>query len=420
MSDLPPGWEWSTLGDVAEIVLGQSPPGSSYNAAGEGLPFFQGKTEFGELHPTVAKWTTAPKKVAYANDVLLSVRAPVGPTNLALTRCAVGRGLAALRETSAIGHRYLLWWMRASEGELASRATGSTFTAVSGTQVRTHPVPLAPRVEQERIVAAIEEHLSRLDAADNLLRCAAAKLAVFEEIVYREILLLDAPRIALGSVVKTTSGGTPKRTRPDLYGGLIPWIKSGELGDGVVVSTEESISDQALQESSAKLLPEGTLLIAMYGATIGKLGRVGMPAAATNQAVAAMLPSDEVDSRFLWNVLRALRIDLVRLGKGGAQPNISQSILRGLEIPVPSLDVQTDASDALERSTSVYQEAVAAVDVALRRSGALRRSVLAAAFSGQLVPQDPDDEPASVLLERIRAERAAAPPTKRTRKAKAS
>ncbi len=97
MSQLPQGWVAAPLREFADIILGQSPPGRAYNADGRGLPFFQGKAEFGDLRPTVRKWTTEATRVAEADDVLLSVRAPVGPVNLAPTRCAIGRGLAALR-----------------------------------------------------------------------------------------------------------------------------------------------------------------------------------------------------------------------------------------------------------------------------------------------------------------------------------
>jgi type I restriction enzyme S subunit len=209
------------------------------------------------------------------------------------------------------------------------------------------------------------------------------------------------------------SGGTPKRSQSEFFGGSIPWIKSGELGDGIVTTTEESITETALRESSAKLVPQGTVLIAIYGATIGKLGRVGMPFAATNQAVAALFPGEELTADYLWNVLRALREDLVRLGQGGAQPNISQSILQEIEIPVPAFVEQVQINVEIERGISVWQQLNRQVESAIMKSTALRRSTLAAAFAGLLVPQDPKDEPASMLLERIRTERKNAAPPRR-------
>ena len=110
----------------------------------------------------------------------------------------------------------------------------------------------------------------------------------------------------IGEVCRTSSGGTPSRSRPDFFNGNIPWVKSGELTDGLVSEVSEFISEEALAGSSAKLLPAGTLLIAMYGATVGKLGVLAR-AAATNQAVCAIFPPPELDLKFLFWYLRRQR-----------------------------------------------------------------------------------------------------------------
>lgn len=180
---LPPGWKWAAVNEVSHIVLGQSPPRSSYNDVGDGSPFFQGKAEFGSFYPEVRKWTTDPKKQAAAGSVLVSVRAPVGPTNIAPFDCAIGRGLAALHPLGGISTEYLLWAMRHTDTTLAKQGTGSTFDAITGAQLKIHHLPISPLVEQERIVDAIEEHLSRIDAAKTSLerclqRCSVLRRAV--------------------------------------------------------------------------------------------------------------------------------------------------------------------------------------------------------------------------------------------------
>lgn len=334
---------------------------------------------------------------------------------------ALQKALHRIRPTAALDPSYLARYLQhaAVSRLLEPLFTGTTIKHLPQEKLRQVPIPLPPRAEQERIVAAIDEHLSHLDAAEASLSTVLDRLGRFDDLVYRQTLLTVGRSRALGEVVRTSSGGTPQRNRSDLFGGPIPWIKSGELGDSVVTTSEETITERALDESSAKLVPEGTVLIAMYGATIGKLGRVGMERAATNQAVAALFPSPEVDREFLWNVLRALRNDLVRLGKGGAQPNISQGILRELRIPVPGLTEQLLANEQVSRCVMLLEAMRGACILAAGRSVALRRSILAAAFAGKLVPQDPTDEPASVLLDRIRTERAAATPARRKRAAKA-
>jgi len=165
MTDLPNGWEIMRLDEIADVVMGQSPPGSSYNENGEGRPFFQGKTEFGEVHPTVRKYTTAGTKFAKAGDILMSVRAPVGPTNIADIDCVIGRGLAAIRAKTVVSQNYLRWSLKHLEIDIQSKGTGTTFDAITGETLRGTLIALPPLPEQQKIVEIIEDHLSRLDAS---------------------------------------------------------------------------------------------------------------------------------------------------------------------------------------------------------------------------------------------------------------
>ena len=188
----------------------------------------------------------------------------------------------------------------------------------------------------------------------------------------------------LGEVCRTSSGGTPSRSRPDFFTGDIPWVKSGELTDGLVSEVSEFISEEALAGSSAKLLPTGTLLIAMYGATVGKLGVLAR-AAATNQAICAIFPPPELDPKFLFWYLRRQRSDLIAKAVGGAQPNISQTILRDLELPIPPIGEQREIVAEIEKQFSRLDEAVAnlqRVKVNLKR---YKASVLKSAVEGRLV-----------------------------------
>jgi type I restriction enzyme S subunit len=181
-NDLPAGWEHTILKDVCEIVLGQSPPSETYNTDGIGLPFFQGKAEFTTLNPIAAKWCSIPGKIAEQNDILLSVRAPVGDTNIADRRCCIGRGLAALRFNH---YKFLFYYMRSIEKELDKKGTGSTFKAISGEIVRNTNFPLPPLPEQHRIVAKIEELFSELDKGVEALKTAQQQLKVYRQAVLK-------------------------------------------------------------------------------------------------------------------------------------------------------------------------------------------------------------------------------------------
>lgn len=162
------------------------------------------------------------------------------------------------------------------------------------------------------------------------------------------------PSKRLEEVCQTTSGGTPSRARPEYFGGSIPWIKSGDLTDALVSRCEENITEAGLRSSSAKLFPMGTLLVAMYGATVGKLGILSIDAA-TNQAICGITPSRALDSKFLFYFLLSQRKSLIDKSTGGAQPNISQRIIRELQVPVPPRPDQLRIVDLLSRAEGIVR-----------------------------------------------------------------
>lgn len=183
------------------------------------------------------------------------------------------------------------------------------------------------------------------------------------------------PTYKLGEICETTSGGTPNRKNDAYYGGSIPWVKSGELGKGVIYETEEHITEEAIKESSAKIFPKGTLLIALYGATIGKLGFLGVPAA-TNQAVCGIFENEKIDLQFLSYYLFHKRNDLIAQGTGGAQPNISQTILKNLPIPLPPLPTQRAIVTRIETLFAELDKGVEKLKTAQQQLKVYRQAVL--------------------------------------------
>jgi len=188
----------------------------------------------------------------------------------------------------------------------------------------------------------------------------------------------------LGEICETTSGGTPSRKIEDYFQGNIPWVKSGELPDGYVNEVEEYITNAAVKNSSAKVFPKGTLLIALYGATVGKLGILNQDAA-TNQAVCAIFPHEDLHAKYLFWYLRFVRSDLVAQAIGGAQPNISQGILRTLPIPVAPFDQQKRIVAEVEKQLSRLDDAIANLNRVKANLKRYKASVLKAAVEGRLV-----------------------------------
>ncbi|MDQ1335034.1 MAG: type restriction enzyme subunit, partial [Thermodesulfobacteriota bacterium] len=181
--ELPYGWAITALSDAVKIVMGQSPPSSSYNNLGEGLPFFQGKAEFGDLYPKISKFCNKPKKISNPGDILVSVRAPVGPANICKEVSCIGRGLASLRPKGEISAKYLFRFMRNIEPWLSRQGSGSTFNAISKRDLEQLEFLLAPLNEQHRIVAKLEKLLAKVDDCKERLEKIPAILKRFRQSV---------------------------------------------------------------------------------------------------------------------------------------------------------------------------------------------------------------------------------------------
>jgi type I restriction enzyme, S subunit len=211
----------------------------------------------------------------------------------------------------------------------------------------------------------------------------------------------------LGEAGKWTSGGTPSRKKDEYFGGDIPWVLTGDLPDGVVKTVPQTLTEAGIQNSSAKVFPPGTLLVAMYGATIGKLGVLQF-GAATNQACAALLPSEHNKGvlPFIFYFLLSERQNLKKIGQGGAQPNISQNILKHYSIPFAPLPEQQRIVSKIEELFSRLDAGEAALRRVQKLLATYRQSVLKAAVTGELTREwreenGPRLEPGAVLLQRI-------------------
>ena len=338
--------------------------------------------------------------------------------------------------------RYLMHYL--NQFDYYGYANGTTRLKLTRSSMDEIPVRIAPSAEQDRIAIAIEEAFSKVDAGDAGLRAvrqllrrmrdAVLAVAVTGRLVPQDPsdtpankLLAglgiesasddDLPRgwapVRVGDAANVGSGTTPKRGRTEYWSeGTIPWVTSGSLNAGVVSEATEFVTDLALRETSLRMWPPGTMLVAMYGEgkTRGRCAELAL-AATCNQACAAIELHGALAGyrRFLRLHFDANYSANRRLAAGGVQPNLSGALIKEMVITFPPAAESDRIVAEVDRQFSFLDACERAVEAGLARSAATRRSVLKAAFEGRLVPQDPSDEPASVLLERIRAERAAAP-----------
>lgn len=200
----------------------------------------------------------------------------------------------------------------------------------------------------------------------------------------------------IDEVADTATGGTPRRNNAAFFTGTIPWVKSGELEGGVVTDANEKLTQEGVDSCNARVFPRGTVMIAMYGATIGRLGILGIDAA-TNQAVCSFFPRAGLDSQYLYHFLQTIRAKLLNDSFGGAQPNISQTLIRKLLLPVPPLDQQRRIVTKIEELTAKLHEAQRLHREASLAVGLLFEAGLASAFDPVATVEWPTHSTETVL-----------------------
>ena len=353
------------LAEIAAITAGQSPPGSTYNDDGRGLPFFQGKADFGEVHPTVRKWCSAPNKTAEAGDILISVRAPVGPTNIAAERCCIGRGLAAVRPDDAAAlPDFVHWILKYREPELVAKARGSTFGAIAQKDLKSLKVPLPPLEEQRRIVSI----LNRAAKVERLRAQAREVMGEFMPSLFVrmfgdpvensrgwDVARLDEviQGFEAGKNVKAGNGATPFRILK------VSAVTSGEF--------DPSMSKPAPDDHVASrqhLVRIGDLLISRANTS----ALVGATAMVEREAPHVLLPdkiwrfvwrtNSPVEPRFVHGLFQsqAIRKLLSEMASGtsASMKNISQAKLKTLPIIVPPLDQQMLYGELVGKTRRLY------------------------------------------------------------------
>lgn len=269
--------------------------------------------------------------------------------------------------------RYLYHFLDSYLTELRKLSIGGVIKYIKLGNLTEAQIPLPPLEEQRRIAAildkrhSLEERIQRRGLLQEDLWKAEFVKRFGNPFAHQS----PYPLLKLGELASTSSGGTPRREVGSFFGGSIPWVKSGELSDPIVESTEEFLTEEGLDNSSAKILNPGVVLLAMYGATAGAVSILGIPAS-TNQAICAIDAHDRLDSIYLADYLRLITPALLAKRIGGAQPNLTQDIIRNIFIPVPDEDTL--------RSYASFRRQMAKVEVCFSGS-LLAVSRLGASFS---------------------------------------
>jgi type I restriction enzyme S subunit len=383
--ELPQSWKWTRLIEIAEIIMGQSPPSNTYNEQGEGLPFYQGKADFGARHPTPRKWCVRPQKIALPNDILLSVRAPVGPVNICPKTSCIGRGLAAIRPQQEVDYLFLFFYLRSIENYLAELGKGSTFGAIKKSDLMELRIPLPPFEEQKRIVARIEELVRRIEEAKRLhhesLRQAQSLLPSALHEVF-SVLNKNWPTVKLGDICeKIVGGGTPSRNIGRYFKGDIPWATVKDINSIYLEDTQEHITREALEKSSAKLIPAGNIIVATR-VGIGKVVINRIDVAINQDLKGLLLDQSEANTKYVLYFLMSFNLE--KLSRETTVKGILKKKLVLIEIPLPPLDEQRRIVEYLDSIQSKAESLKRLQEETQKELNALLPSILDRAFRGEL------------------------------------
>lgn len=335
------------LKDVCVINMGQSPDSNSYNDNEEGLPFFQGNADFGEMYPVTRKWCSSPTKIASEGDILISVRAPIGALNYAKEPCCIGRGLAALTPNkSKVSPAFIFWLLKSKNEELNSNGTGSTFKAIGRKVLEETLIPNISLDEQivcvkalEKIYYIMQTYQQQLQKLDELVKARFVEL--FGDPVSNSMGWSMKRLAELGELNRGISKARP-RNLPELLGGPYPLIQTGDVSnaDAYITSFSSTYSEKGLAQS--RLWPKGTLCITI-AANIAQTSILTFDACFPDSVV-GFISADETNELFIHYWFSFFQKILDEQAPQVAQKNINLKILSELAVITPPLCLQNQFS----------------------------------------------------------------------------
>ncbi|WKZ47526.1 MAG: restriction endonuclease subunit S [Anaerolineales bacterium] len=446
MSDLPIGWIKTTLSDVAS----QGQYGWTSKATDKGRVKYLRTTDItsGRIN-----WDTVPycqdnppsveKYKIASGDILISRAGSVGFSVL----------VQDIPPTSAVFASYLIRYIPKAEvnpkfiahflqspnywRQISDASAGIALANVNAKKLADVVLPLAPLNEQKRIADKLDSLLTRVDACERRLERVPQILKRFRQSVlaaatsgrltegWREEKRIDGEwgYTDVQSVALVGTGSTPLRSNASFYASKgTPWITSAATGDPFINDAKEFVTKEAIKIHRLKLYPIGTVIVAMYGEgkTRGQVSELAIQATINQACAAIIIDETKIEKKYLKLALQANYLEMRELAEGGNQPNLNLTKIKEFTFPFPSLEEQAEIVRRVETLFAFADRLEARYAAGHGLVGRLTPSLLAKAFRGELVEQDPADEPASVLLERIREAREAEQmgPNRKSRKSK--
>lgn len=421
---IPDNWCWTTLEYAAKWGSGGTPSRKVTDYYLGDIPW----VKTGELdndfvyeteeHISEVAIRNSSAKLYPVNTVMIAMYgATIGKVGIMGVKATTNQACANAVCENNVYYKYLFYYAISQKDSFISKGKGGAQPNISQEVIKKHEFPLPPLPEQHRIVERIESLFSKLDEAKEKAQevidsFEARKAAILHKafsgeltVKWREengVGIESWERKRISECCKLGSGGTPSRKNPNYYTGDIPWIKTGEINWNTVNYSEESITQEAIDNSSAKVYAPGAVLVAMYGMGItrGKAAILGIEAA-TNQAVCVLQPKGYLFNRYLYFFFMCNYWDIREQAVGGNQLNLSATIIGKLNIDIPNLEEQYVITELLDSIIEKEYQTKQIAESVIDQIDAMKKAILARAFRGELGTNDPEEESAGELLKQI-------------------
>ncbi|MGB5084316.1 MAG: restriction endonuclease subunit S [Methylocystis silviterrae] len=458
MSELPAGWARATLGEIGVLYTGQSPSADTVNQEARGTSYVTGPEQWDGSAFHKPKWTTDPRRIVPEGCIFITVKGGgVGKTFPGIP-AAIGRDIYAYRPSAELDFQFILRTIAYRASEIIEHAQGD-IPGLSKHHIEGYSAAIPPASEQRRIVALLEDVSARIDLSRselrkiaplvdqyklNLLRSAfrgeltaefrdehelepvsrllgrvkepeqarGGRQATNEVIAGRGGIAVNNPGTALPAgwdwvpllrIARQETGHTPSRSHPEWWRGDVPWIGIPDANrhhGGVIDDTLQTINDAGLANSSARLLPAGTVVLSRT-ASVGYVAIMGREMA-TSQDFVTWSCTSALDPKYLMYALLSEGDDIRDFGRGTTHTTIYFPEIRAFNIKLAPLAEQREIVRLVEDAFARVSYLAGEVERSLQLVDQAEQRILARAFAGQLVKQDADDEPADILLDRIR------------------
>lgn len=464
LPNIPKSWVWTKLGSVCTTASGGTPSRKNQSYYTGDIPWLKS----GELNNQIINSTgehitkeavlySATKIFPKGTLVIALYGATTGKLGILGLDSATNQAVCAIFPYDGISRNFVFWYLTYYRNKLLTNRYGGAQPNISQQILKTVPFPIVPLREQDRIVGKLEELSTKLDAGVNSLQKVKAQLQLYRQAVlkhafegkftqewrrthkntiehasvllerirteqnernnskYRELPTVDTSNLPelpeswtwtrIGQIGEVVTGRTPKKSNPDYYSNDYPFFKPADLNSGFYVkSSVDKLSKEGINH--ARLLPEKSVLVTCIGATIGKTGFIRVQGA-SNQQINAIITYKHILPEFVYFycISHQFQKEIIENSSSTTLPIINKNKFQNLPLALPSFVEQTKIAEEIETRFSVATEIEKVTKQSLLQSERLRQSLLKSAFEGRLVPQDPSDEPAEKLLERIREEK---------------